>query len=352
MREHHMLSWQAQPIPIIGLSPMADMTDLPFCVVVRTVNGATSHMPVMFREMVSSEAVVRENAKTMEMARFDEIERPLIQQIFGADPEVMGRAAAMIMERWNPDGIDINMGCPVYKLTSHFNGAALMKEPERAQKIVRAVRQAIGSSTPLSIKIRLGWSLPTEAREFAKTLEESGADCITVHGRTKTQGYTGVADWNEIGEIKKGVSIPVLANGDVVDGSSAQRALTQSNANGVMIARGALGNPWVFQEIAQQLRHHGQDHDQVDSGPPPWRGRQARMTTTLTEKISVILEHARLMQVHYGDHGIVLFRKHIVWYFKRLGATKAFRQELMGIQTLEELQSRISSLPSTLVALE
>ncbi len=339
MREHYMFSWQAQPIPIIGLSPMADMTDLPFCVVVRSVNAATPHMPVMFREMVSSEAIVRQNAKTMEMARFDEIERPLIQQIFGADPEVMGRAAAVIMERWNPDGIDINMGCPVYKLTSNFNGAALMKDPDRAAAIIKAIRTTIGDSTPVSVKIRLGWSDPTQGREFAKVLEDAGAALITVHGRTKCQAYTGTADWNEVGEIKKQVSIPVLANGDIVDARTARQALKASHCDGVMIARGALGNPWVFQEITSTL--HPRSKATAEEPREILRDAQddkVVVIPSLTEKISVILQHADLMLKHYGPHGIIQFRKHVSWYAKRIGITKVFRQELLTIQSFDQLK--------------
>ncbi len=223
---------------------MADMTDAPFCTVVRSVNP--EGMPIMFREMVSSEAIVRENEKTLAMAAFEAVERPLIQQLFGADPATMARAAEIVMERFSPDGIDINMGCPVYKLTSNFNGAALMNEPQRAQEIVRAIKRAV--NVPVSVKIRLGWKESTQGREFARYLEDAGADLITVHGRTKCQAYTGHADWNEIGEIKKQVKIPVLANGDVVDAPTAQQALLSSGCDGVMIARGALGIPWVFED--------------------------------------------------------------------------------------------------------
>lgn len=203
-----------------------------------------------------------------------------------------------------------------------------MKEPKRAMNIVRDVRSAIGQ-TPLSVKIRLGWSSPIEARVFAQKIEEAGADLITVHARTKAQGYSGVADWKEIAEIKKRVSIPVLANGDIIDATSALRALQESTADGIMIARGALGNPWIFREVQRALL------------PELY---QETITTSVTEKISVILKHAELMLNRYGPHGIIQFRKHIVWYFKRLGSTKALRQELMEINTMEALQTKLHSL--------
>ncbi|MBI5134613.1 tRNA-dihydrouridine synthase [Candidatus Uhrbacteria bacterium] len=339
-----MFSWSSINAPIIGLSPMADMTDLPFCSVVRLVHteGKQHRSPVMFREMVASEAIVRGNAKTLGMARFDPIERPLIQQIFGSEPETMARAAAIIMEKFGPDGIDINMGCPVYKLTSTFNGAALMKEPERASAIVRAIKAALAGAAPLSVKIRLGWGDPTQAREFGKILEDAGADLITVHGRTKCQAYSGKADWNEIGEIKKGVSIPVLANGDIVDGATALRALEASGADGVMVGRGALGNPWVFGEIAVALRcHPEQSEESRDSSLAAQNDKLYR--SPLKEKISVILHHAELMVEHYGPHGIVLFRKHLSWYLKRFAGSKPLRARLMKVQTLDELKTIFAS---------
>ena len=314
---------------------MADMTDAPFCTIVRSVNS--EGVPIMFREMVSSEAIVRENEKTLAMAEFEEIERPLIQQLFGADPETMARAAEIVMERFSPDGIDINMGCPVYKLTSNFNGAALMNEPERAQEIVRAIKRTV--NVPVSVKIRLGWKEPTQGREFVKYLQDAGADLITVHGRTKCQAYTGHADWHEIGEIKKQVTIPVLANGDVVDAATAQEALLLSSCDGVMIARGALGNPWVFREIEKLLSSPsgiGDPETIVDSGS------RAGMTVSLSEKISLILQHAQLMLKRYGPHGIIQFRKHLSWYFKGIADSKALRIRLMQITNIEELSAILS----------
>lgn len=154
--------------PILALSPMADMTDSAFCQIVRQIGGAD----IVFREMVSSEAVVRDNVKTMGMTDFVSAERPIVQQIFGSDPLVMARAAAIVMEHANPEGIDINMGCPVYKITSNFNGCALMKEPERAVAIIREMKGAIGT-TPLSVKIRLGWSDPDDFKRFIPIIEDA-----------------------------------------------------------------------------------------------------------------------------------------------------------------------------------
>ncbi|HAZ28477.1 MAG TPA: hypothetical protein DCY48_01730 [Candidatus Magasanikbacteria bacterium] len=302
---------------IFALSPMADMTDSPFCQIVRMIGGAD----VVFREMVSSEAIVRENAKTMGMTDFVESERPIVQQLFGADPLTMANAAEIVMRHAGPEGIDINMGCPVYKITSNFNGCALMKEPSRAAGIIREVKRAIGA-TPLSVKIRLGWSDPDEFRTFIPIIEEAGADLITLHGRTKVQGYAGVSDWDRIQEAKKIATVPLLANGDIHEPSEVWEALDQTHADGVLIARGALGNPWFF-SLAHPLAQ------QVD----------------LKEKMRIIREHARLHLVHYGRGNLITFRKHLAWYFKasRLGCEiphiKEIRACLMQVNNFSELES-------------
>ncbi len=297
---------------ILALSPMADMTDSSFCQIVRRIGGAD----VVFREMVSAEAIVRENAKTLGMTDFVESERPIVQQIFGSDPMVMARAAAIVMEHARPEGIDINMGCPVYKITSNFNGCALMKEPERAAAIIREMKKSIGD-TPLSVKIRLGWSNPDDFKTFIPVIEDAGANLITVHGRTKAQGYSGKSDWIRIGEAKAIARVPLLANGDIHEPRQVDEALRVTNADGVLIARGALGNPWFFYEY---LHPEG--------------------TISLEERVRVVLEHAQLHVAQYGERGITTFRKHLSWYFKgqRLG------QDIPGIKEIRAALVRVSSL--------
>ncbi|OGL73087.1 tRNA dihydrouridine synthase DusB [Candidatus Uhrbacteria bacterium RIFCSPHIGHO2_12_FULL_60_25] len=315
-----MIDWKSLPRPIIALAPMADMTDLPFCLVCKS-RGA----PLVFREMVSSEAVVRMNPKTLEMAKFDERERPLVQQIFGADPSVMAEAARIIEETFNPDGIDINMGCPVYNIVSNFNGASLMREPERATAIVNAVKDAV--TVPVSVKTRLGWSKDTDVLEFVKVLEAAGADLISIHGRTKEQGYSGTSNWDRVGEARRNTSLPVLVNGDITSVETAKDALSRSGADGVLIGRGALGNPWVFRDLVAGLR------DNVPAQPP-----------TLDERIAVVREHARLHVLRYGERGLVKLRKHLPWYFKKELRKQypwidfnALRGKLVRVTTLEEL---------------
>lgn len=316
------MKWTDFKKPILALSPMADMTDSAFCQIVRKIGGAD----VVFREMVSSEALVRENQKTIGMTDFVEAERPIVQQIFGSDPLTMARAAAIVMEHAKPEGIDINMGCPVYKITSNFNGCALMKEPDRAVAIIREMKKAIGD-TPLSVKIRLGWSDPDDFKTFIPVIEEAGADLITIHGRTKAQGYSGKSDWQRIGEAKKVARVPLLANGDIHEPRQVKEALEVTGANGVLIARGALGNPWFFQ-----------------------MAKNDQLNVSLPDRISVVLEHARLHVTQYGEKGVVTFRKHLSWYFKtnRMGleipGIKHVREKLVRVNTIEELEEVVKEL--------
>lgn len=306
--------------PIIALSPMADMTDSAFCRVAKR-RGA----PVVFREMISAEGLVHGSEKSFRMGAFDAEERPLVQQLFGADPTSMAEATRMIDSAYSPDGFDINMGCPVYKITSNFNGAALMKEPERAQAIIRAMRAA--TAKPVSVKLRLGWSRPDEALEFIKVVEDAGAALVTIHGRTKEQGYSGVADWAAIGAAKQRVSIPVLCNGDVHSADVAPKALEISGCDGLLIARGALGNPWVFKQIEDALA-----------------GR-AWNTPTMAERISTVREHAQLHVAQYEKHAdLVTFRKHLVWYFKGLPGVKIFRDRLVKVASLAELDAILEDI--------
>lgn len=316
------LNWQTLHRPIIALSPMADMTDSAFCRVVREV-GSSPQSLLVFREMVSAEAVVRGNNKTLGMTDIHEDERPLVQQMFGSDPHTMAEAARIIATEHHPEGFDINMGCPVYKIVHNFNGAALMKEPVLAASIVRAVKKAV--TVPLSIKIRLGWEDPTECIDFAKTLEDAGADAITVHGRTKMQGYSGVADWNMVGEVKKAVSIPVIVNGDMHTADKVVPALKQSGADGVLIARGALGNPWIFVQINDVLA-----------------GREPRHVT-FAERMRVVRRHLALHVEQYGSDSVPTFRKHLSWYFKGMPHMKDHKDAMMRATTPGELEEQLQA---------
>ncbi|MBI5794341.1 tRNA dihydrouridine synthase DusB [Candidatus Uhrbacteria bacterium] len=317
------LDWKSLPRPIIALSPMADMTDSAFCRTVRSVS-TFSTSPIVFREMVSSEAVVRRNNKTITMTNIHPDERPIVQQLFGSDPDTMAEAARIIEAEHHPEGFDVNMGCPVYKIVHNFNGAALMREPELATKIIKKMKAAI--MVPLSIKIRTGWDDPRECFAFAKVIEDAGADMITIHGRTKTQGYSGQSDWNLIGELKSTLSIPVLGNGDIHSAPLTLSALNQTKTDGVLIARGALGNPWIFSQIADVLQ--GKIPTQV----------------TLEERIRVIKAHLAYHLEQYGPAGIKTFRKHLSWYFRGVPGARPFKERLHTTENVEAVHEILNEI--------
>lgn len=315
-----MLDWKSLPRPIVALAPMADMSDLPFCLVCKDEGT-----PLMFREMVSSEAIVRLNPKTLKMASFDERERPLVQQIFGANPDTMAEAARIIYDRFKPDALDINMGCPVYNLVSNFNGAALIKEPDRAAEIVRKMKAAV--PIPVSVKTRLGWIQDTDCLEFVKVVADAGADLISMHGRTREQGYSGKANWHRIGEARKNVAhLPFLVNGDIVTPELAREAMDISGADGVLIGRGGLGNPWFFKQVEHYLKT-GVKLPEV----------------TMQDRIDTARKHARLQVEHYGERGLVKLRKHLPWYFKGLN-TGDLKSKLVRINTIAELDEALNSI--------
>lgn len=304
-----MFNWSKLKKPIIALSPMADYTDEPFGLMCKKFGAR-----VIFREMVSADAIIHGNEKTIKMLKINKKERPIIQQIFGKDPVVMAKATKIICKISGPDGIDINMGCPMQKVTKNGHGAALMKNAALAARIVSEIKKTV--SVPISVKTRLGWAKSDEILSFAPIIAKAGADLISIHGRTKKQGYEGLANWEMIGRVKKLVNIPVLANGGIFTREDIVKCLETTGADGVLIARGALGNPWIF------------------SGTVP----------TLEEKIKIILEHAALQIKHYGDYGLILLRKHLVFYFKGIPHNKIIKQKLTQINTLSQLEDLLADL--------
>ncbi len=324
------LDWKQLSRPIIALSPMADMTDSAFC---RTVKSLSSNARneqeqtfVVFREMVSAEAVTRGNEKTLGMTDIHPEERPLVQQIFGSDPDMMAEAVRIIDAEHSPDGFDVNMGCPVYKIVHNFNGCALMQKPELAAEIIRKMKAV--TTKPISVKIRLGWENPSDCISFAKTLEEAGVDMITVHGRTKVQGYSGESDWEMIKQLKEHLSIPVLANGDIFTAPLVLQALNQTTCDGVLIARGALGNPWIFSQTEEML---------VGKAPTP---------ISITNRVDVIKHHLALHLEQYGEKSVTTFRKHLTWYLKGLDGAKKYKERLHTAATRELVESILEEMKS------
>jgi len=394
MENSNSTSWLNLPKPILALAPMADLTDGPFCRVCREVSErphpnpplqgegknkknlplvgggkegvSETHKFVIFREMVSAEAIVRGNEKTLKMCEFEAIEKPIVLQLFGSSPEIITEAARIITERFltpmcigvrNDNivigGIDVNMGCPVPKIASRGHaGADLMRDPERAVNIVKALKKA-NLGVPISVKTRLGWASEAEILRFAPLLEQAGVDCLTVHGRTKKQGYSGQANWEAIAKVVKLLSIPVIANGDIKNSEDIKKCLEVTGADGVMIGRAALGNPWVFSSIIPPpcRGRLGGGLSPAETSPlPPLRSlsrakpREGEGIVCVSEIIRVVLRHAELHLERYGDRGMMTFRKHLLYYFKGFDGAVELRRKLVKVETLSELKKILADI--------
>ncbi|HRS87946.1 MAG TPA: tRNA dihydrouridine synthase DusB [Syntrophales bacterium] len=285
------------------LAPMAGVTDLPFRLMARGFGCALA-----FTEMVSAQGLVREAPRTFSYLDTNDQDRPLGVQIFGAEPSVMAEAARIVADR-GADLIDINMGCPVKKVVRTGSGAALLRDPEGAARIVAAVRRATG--LPLTVKIRSGWS-PGEitAPLIARLAQEEGADALIVHPRTARDGFGGRADWGLIAAIKAALSIPVIGNGDVIRPVDAERMVKETGCDAVMIGRGALGAPWLFGEILGCETGGGRS----------WGRWEDRM--------EIIIRHFRLVEAYGGPGGRRGFRKHLLWYTRGMPGGALLRRSL------------------------
>ncbi len=284
------------------LAPMAGVTDKPFRQMVRMFGH---HL--IFTEMISAAALCYGSKETKRMMDLSDETGPITIQLVGCDPAEMAKAAQMA-EQVGAVQIDINMGCPVKKLISNISGSALMKDPYRAYQIVEAVKKSV--QLPVTVKTRLGWDAGhITVVDFAKHLEEAGADGLTIHARTKEQGYSGQADWRWIKKVKQTVDIPVIANGDIVDVASASACLEQTGADGVMIGRAAMGRPWLLSEI--------------DGVVPP------------SDLKEIVLEHFDRLLAYYGHKGLFIARKHLAWYACGKPFVAQFRRDVYA-QTQEE----------------
>lgn len=300
------------------LAPMAGFSDAPFRRLCRRFGSAWA-----VTEMVSAKALVAGDLRGIEIGAPYEGEPDLVIQVFGGEPEIVAAGGRLLYGRYEPAALDLNMGCPVKKVTGRSCGAKLMQDPERAAEIVRQLARAV--PVPVSAKLRLGFDR-VNALEVALALQEAGAALVTVHGRTAAQKYTGEADWNAVAEVAAGLRIPVVGSGDVTNREQVQRY--RALGLGVMVGRGALGRPWVFSELRGEA--------------PP----------TLAEVKALILEHAQSMRAWYGgDHALMKMRGHLARYAESFPAPEALRKALVQVSTLEALE-RVLERPTPCQSME
>lgn len=297
------------------LAPMAGVTDLPFRLLCKEQGAG-----LLCMEMISAKALIYGNRNTKQLLEIHPEEYPVSLQLFGSDPEIMSEAAKRIEDR--PFQIlDINMGCPVPKVVKNGEGSALMNDPGLVRRIVEKVSQAI--QKPVTVKIRKGFDdQHVNAVEIARIAEDAGASAVAVHGRTREQYYSGKADWDIIRQVKEAVSIPVIGNGDVVSGASALAMMEETGCDGVMIGRGAQGNPWIFSDLLEYER----------TG-------KLRLRPGADEIREMMLRHARLQIRYKGEYlGIREMRKHVSWYTKGLPGSARLREAINQVESYEELE--------------
>ena len=298
----------------LALGPMAGVTDLPFRLLCKEQGCG-----ILYSEMVSAKAILYKNKNTKELLAVDPAEGPVSVQLFGSDPEIMAAIAAQIQ-----DGpyvaIDVNMGCPVPKIVNNHEGSALMKDPAQAEKVLTAMVKAV--KKPITVKFRKGFNDQSiNAVEFAKMAESCGVAAVAVHGRTREQYYSGKADWDIIRQVKEAVKIPVIGNGDVFTPEDAKRMLEETGCDGIMVGRGAKGNPWIFKRITHYL-----ETGELLPGP------------TLMEVRDMILRHGKMLTEYKGEMTAMReMRSHMAWYTKGMRNSAALRCEINQVETLEGL---------------
>ena len=303
------------------LAPMAGVTDLPFRLLCKEQGAGLICM-----EMVSAKAISFHNRNTEALMEIDPREKPVSLQLFGSDPDIISEMAKYIEEK--PfDILDLNMGCPVPKVVNNGEGSALLKNPELIRQIITKTAKAI--KKPVTAKIRIGFEGgDVDVVELAKIIEDSGAAAIAVHGRTRVQYYSGKADWDTIARVKDAVSIPVIGNGDVNTGEDAVAMMEQTGCDGVMIARGALGNPWIFRD-AQAL----------------WKGEDKPPAPSKGERILMLIRHLDMVAEDKGERIAVReMRKHVGWYVRGMHGASAIKREINQIDDIGIMRETIRSI--------
>lgn len=301
------------------LGPMAGVSDLPFRNLCKEMGAS-----LLVTEMVSAKAIYFKNKNTEPLMKIDKVEHPIALQLFGSDPDIIAEMAASIEDR-DFDIFDFNMGCPVPKIVNNGEGSALMKNPKLVEEILSKLVRSV--KKPVTLKIRRGFNEDNiNAVEIAKIAESAGVSAVAVHGRTREQYYAGKADWNIIRDVKSALSIPVIGNGDVVDGESAKRMYEYTGCDGIMIARAARGNPWIFREIRAYL-----------NGETPEK-------PTAKEIVDMILRHCKI-QMEYDDEIMAVrkMRKHVAWYTHGMKGSSALRDKVNHVEKYDELESLLKS---------
>lgn len=322
--------WKIKNVEIknrIVLAPMAGVTNKAYRNIVKEMGAG-----LVYSEMVSSMGIKYGSEKTIELLKFDEKERPISIQLFGSDAASFLEAAKYVEKHFKPDIIDINMGCPVPKIAGKSGGgSALLKDLDKIYEIVSLLTKNV--ETPITVKIRSGWDNNSiNAVDVAKLVEKAGASAIAVHARTKTQGYSGEADWSIIKQVKESVNIPVIGNGDVTSPMLAKKMLEETGCDAVMIGRASLGNPWIFKECLEYL-----DNGNILEKP------------TGFERLDMIKKHFNLLCEDVGEKRAVLdIRSHALWYLKGIKNSKDIKNKIVKIETKTDLFDIINTYESTL----
>lgn len=303
----------------VALAPMAGITDMPFRIICSELGCG-----LVVSEMVSAKGLLYKNVKTFDMLRVAPEERPAAIQLFGSNPQELARAAK-IAEAEGADIIDFNMGCPVPKIVNNGEGSALMKNPQLAYEILARMADAV--NIPVTVKIRSGWDAAhINAPEIAQFAEKAGVAAIAVHGRTREQFYNGKADWQVIKAVKDAVKIPVFGNGDILSAEDGLRMFKETGCDGLMIGRGADGNPWIFAELAAALGANGEKHE-----------------VTLAERMAMILRHLQMLIDFKGEVVAVKeMRRHAGAYLKGMPMAAEYRRRINALNTYEEFYQLIS----------